>query len=36
MYQQLLGQKKSFDIIQKSNVRFNDVAGLDESKVEVK
>lgn len=29
IYQQLLGQKKNFDIIQKTNVRFADVAGLD-------
>ena len=29
IYQQLLGQKKVFDVIQKTNVRFTDVAGLD-------
>ena len=29
IYQQLLGQKKVFDVIQKTNVRFADVAGLD-------
>ena len=29
MYQQLLGQKKTFDVIHKTNVRFADVAGLD-------
>ena len=29
IYQQILGQKKNFDIIQKTNVRFADVAGLD-------
>ena len=33
IYQQLLGQKKNFDIIQKTNVRFADVAGLDEAKM---
>ena len=32
---QILGQKKSFDIITKTKVRFRDVAGLDESKMEV-
>lgn len=35
IYQQLLGQKKSFEVIHKTNVRFADVAGLDESKIEV-
>jgi ATP-dependent Zn protease len=29
IYQQLLGEKKVFDVIQKTNVRFADVAGLD-------
>ena len=29
IYQQLLGQKKVFDVIHKTNVRFADVAGLD-------
>lgn len=29
IYQQLLGQKKSFEVIQKTDVRFADVAGLD-------
>jgi ATP-dependent Zn protease len=29
IYQQLLGQKKIFEVIQKTNVRFADVAGLD-------
>lgn len=31
----ILGQKKSFDIITQTKVRFKDVAGLDESKIEV-
>lgn len=35
IYDQLLGQKKNFEIITKTNVRFADVAGLDESKIEV-
>ena len=35
IYQQLLGQKKTFDVIHKTNVRFADVAGLDECKIEV-
>lgn len=35
IYDQLLGQKKSFEVITKTNVRFADVAGLDESKIEV-
>lgn len=35
IYQKLLGQKKAFEVIQKTNVRFEDVAGLDESKLEV-
>jgi ATP-dependent metalloprotease FtsH len=35
IYNQMLGQKKSFDVITKTNVRFADVAGLDESKMEV-
>lgn len=35
IYQQLLGQKKSFEVIHKTNVHFADVAGLDESKIEV-
>jgi len=30
---QLMGQKKTFDVITKTNVRFADVAGLDESKL---
>jgi hypothetical protein len=29
IYQQLLGQKKVFDVIHKTDVRFADVAGLD-------
>jgi len=29
IYQQLLGQKKIFDVIHKTNVKFADVAGLD-------
>lgn len=33
MMNQLMGQKKSFDVITKTNVRFADVAGLDESKL---
>lgn len=35
IYQQLLGQKKNFEVIHKTNVKFADVAGLDESKIEV-
>jgi hypothetical protein len=30
------GNKKTFDIITNATVRFKDVAGLNESKVEVK
>lgn len=33
IYQQLLGQKKTFEVIHKTNVKFADVAGLDESKI---
>ena len=29
LYEQLLGSKKSFEVITKTNVRFADVAGLD-------
>jgi AFG3 family protein len=29
IYQQLLGQKKVFEVIHKTNVHFADVAGLD-------
>lgn len=35
LYEQLLGSKKGFEVITKTNVKFADVAGLDESKVEV-
>lgn len=35
IYEQLLGKKKGFEVITNSKVRFADVAGLDESKVEV-
>lgn len=35
IYDQLLGQKKTFEVFTKTNVRFADVAGLDESKIEV-
>jgi AFG3 family protein len=33
--EKLLGEKKKFDVITKTGVKFKDVAGLDESKVEV-
>jgi hypothetical protein len=29
LYEQLLGSKKGFEVITKTNVRFADVAGLD-------
>jgi AFG3 family protein len=35
VYEQLLGKKKGFEVITNTKVRFADVAGLDESKVEV-